>query len=133
MSVDPRTLVVAAVCDIKADPSPSGWRHAKRRVRADCRRDMGPFDYGILIITARDAVEDKIEGLDAGADDYIVKPFQVGELLARMRALLRRGSSSPTLLTVGDLTLDPSTREAQRGEKRLRFSATEFALLAHVE
>src|SRR5579859_285296 len=64
----------------------------------------------ILIITAKDTLADKAEGLDSGADDYLVKPFQVAELLARARALLRRGSSSPTVLRVADLTLDPATR-----------------------
>lgn len=83
----------------------------------------------VLIITARDALEDKIEGLDSGADDYIVKPFQVAELLARARALLRRGSSSPAVLSAGDLTLDPATRLASRGGKAITLSATEYSLL----
>ncbi|HEY3413146.1 MAG TPA: response regulator transcription factor [Armatimonadota bacterium] len=86
----------------------------------------------ILILTAKDTTEDKIEGLDSGADDYIVKPFHVGELLARMRALLRRGVSSPALLTVGDLTLDPATRQAARGGRDIRLSATEYALLEYL-
>ena len=72
----------------------------------------------VLIITARDATEDKVEGLDAGADDYIAKPFKVVELLARMRALLRRAVSSSAILKVADLTLDPATRQAARGGKR---------------
>jgi DNA-binding response OmpR family regulator len=87
----------------------------------------------ILILTARDTTKDKVEGLDAGADDYIVKPFQVAELLARIRALLRRGSSTlPAILTVGDLTLDPATREARRGDKQIRLSATEYSLLEYL-
>jgi len=86
----------------------------------------------ILIITARDALEDKIEGLDSGADDYIVKPFQIAELLARARALLRRGSSSPAILRVGDLTLDPATRQASRGGKTIYLSATEYSLLEYL-
>jgi DNA-binding response OmpR family regulator len=86
----------------------------------------------ILILTAKDTSEDKIEGLDSGADDYIVKPFHVGELLARIRALLRRGASSPTVLTVGDLTLDPATRQASRGGPAIVLSATEFALLEYL-
>jgi DNA-binding response OmpR family regulator len=87
----------------------------------------------ILILTARDATKDKVEGLDAGADDYIVKPFQVAELLARVRALLRRGGPTiPVVLKVGDLTLDPATREARRGERRIRLSATEYALLEYL-
>ena len=86
----------------------------------------------ILIITARDALEDKIEGLDAGADDYVVKPFKVGELLARARALLRRGYSSPAILRVGDLTLDPATRLASRAGKTISLSATEYSLLEYL-
>ncbi|RYX85999.1 response regulator transcription factor [bacterium] len=88
----------------------------------------------ILIITARDTQEDKIIGLDAGADDYIVKPFQVGELLARMRALLRRqgqGSGQP-VLNVGDLHLDPATRLARRAQKNINLSATEYSLLEYL-
>jgi DNA-binding response OmpR family regulator len=88
----------------------------------------------VLMITALDTQEDKIAGLDAGADDYIVKPFQVGELLARMRALLRRhgqGSGQQTL-QVGDLTLDPATRFARRGGKTLTLSATEYSLLEYL-
>lgn len=86
----------------------------------------------ILLITARDALEDKIEGLDSGADDYIVKPFQIGELLARMRALLRRGASTSTTLRVADLTLDPASRKVTRGGKPVALSATEFALLEYL-
>jgi len=86
----------------------------------------------ILIITARDTTEDKVEGLDAGADDYIAKPFKVVELLARMRALLRRGASSSTVLQVADLTLDPATRQAARGGKAIPLSATEYSLLEYM-
>ncbi|HEY3268380.1 MAG TPA: response regulator transcription factor [Armatimonadota bacterium] len=86
----------------------------------------------ILILTAKDTTADKIEGLDSGADDYIVKPFHVGELLARMRALLRRGGSAPAFLTVGDLTLDPATRQASRDGKEISLSATEYALLEYL-
>jgi DNA-binding response OmpR family regulator len=97
-----------------------------RRLRAS--KVMTP----ILVITARDALEDKIEGLDSGADDYIVKPFQIAELLARARALLRRGSSSPTILHVGDLTLNPATRQASRAGKTIALSATEYSLLEYL-
>ncbi len=98
-----------------------------------CRRlRAGNIPSLILIITARDATEDKVEGLDAGADDYIAKPFKVAELLARMRALLRRASSSSTLLKVGDLTLDPATRQAARGGKTILLSATEYSLLEYL-
>lgn len=86
----------------------------------------------ILMITARDTTEDKIAGLDAGADDYIVKPFQVAELLARMRALLRRGQSSAPVLRVADLTLDPATRKASRSSKTVSLSATEYSLLEYM-
>ncbi len=86
----------------------------------------------ILILTARDALEDKIEGLDRGADDYLVKPFQVGELLARSRALLRRRSHAPLALQAGDLTLDPAARQATRGGRKIHLSATEFALLEYL-
>ena len=86
----------------------------------------------ILIITARDTLEDKVEGLDSGADDYLVKPFQVAELLARARAMLRRGASSPTNLRVADLTLNPATRQATRAGKTLSLSATEYALLEYL-
>ncbi len=84
----------------------------------------------VLIVTARDAFEDRIQGLDLGADDYLVKPFDVGELLARMRALIRRrGGVAAPLLTNGVLTLDPATREARCGERHCRLSAREFSLL----
>nr|WP_221290469.1 response regulator transcription factor [Armatimonas rosea] len=101
-----------------------------------CRRARAAgLTIPILILTARDLTRDKIEGLDAGADDYVVKPFQVGELLARMRALLRRGTippSAPVVLRVGDLTLDSSTRQAIRGEKAVLLSATEYRLLEYL-
>jgi DNA-binding response OmpR family regulator len=83
----------------------------------------------ILILTARDTLEDKIEGLDAGADDYIVKPFALAELMARLRALLRRGTAPASALQVDDLKLDPATRKASRGSKTIILSATEYALL----
>lgn len=83
----------------------------------------------ILLLTARDALEDKIQGLDSGADDYIVKPFRVAELLARMRAMLRRVTAPPTTLRLADLTLDPAAHTATRGGKLIPLSATESALL----
>lgn len=86
----------------------------------------------ILLVTARDALEDKIRGLDSGADDYIVKPFQVGELLARCRALLRRNSVPSSVLRVADLTLDPASRRAVRGGKPILLSSTEYALLEYL-
>ena len=86
----------------------------------------------ILILTARDATEDKVEGLDAGADDYIAKPFKVAELLARMRALLRRSVSALPVLEVADLRLDSATRQATRGVKKIALSATEYSLLEYL-
>jgi two-component system response regulator MprA len=83
----------------------------------------------VLVVTARDAVDDRVEGLDAGADDYLVKPFAVEELRARVRALLRRTGAGDTALRFADVTLDPGTREAARGERRLRLTRTEFNLL----
>jgi two-component system, OmpR family, response regulator len=84
----------------------------------------------VLMLTARDSVEDRVAGLDTGADDYLVKPFAFAELLARLRALVRRGDSErPNVLEVGDLRLDPATREVRRGDQDIRLSAKEFALL----
>jgi two-component system OmpR family response regulator len=84
----------------------------------------------VLMLTARDAVEDRIAGLDAGADDYLPKPFSFAELLARLRALVRRGSGErPVVLEVGDLRLDPATREVWRGDDAIHLSPKEFALL----
>ncbi|MGC9665241.1 response regulator transcription factor [Planosporangium sp. 12N6] len=94
----------------------------------------------VLMLTARDSVGDRVAGLDAGADDYLVKPFALQELLARLRALLRRslltGPAEPvaaagpaTVLSFADLTLDPQTREVRRGARAVRLTRTEFAIL----
>ena len=84
----------------------------------------------VLLLTARDAVEDRVSGLDAGADDYLVKPFSFSELLARLRALVRRVPvERPVVIQVGDLGLDPAARRAWRNGKELTLSAKEFALL----
>jgi two-component system OmpR family response regulator len=84
----------------------------------------------VLMLTARDAVEDRVRGLDAGADDYLAKPFSFAELSARVRALIRRGAiERPTELRVADLRLEPATRRAWRGDAELRLSAKEFGLL----
>ena len=86
----------------------------------------------ILILTAKDAIEDKIKGLDAGADDYMTKPFSFSELSARIRALLRRGKKSdPTVLTVANLSLDPATRTAKRGNTKIILTTREYALLEY--
>lgn len=92
-------------------------------------RDQGN-PASVLIVTARDAVEARIEGLDRGADDYVLKPFEMGELLARMRAVARRRSGAPgPLLTGGGLTLDPATHEAEFKGRQVRLTGREFALL----
>jgi two-component system, OmpR family, response regulator len=84
----------------------------------------------VLMLTARDAVEDRIAGLDTGADDYLVKPFAFAELLARLRALVRRGPiEQPPRLEVGTLRLDPRSRQAWRGDVEIELSTKEFALL----
>ena len=84
----------------------------------------------VLMLTARDAVEDRIAGLDTGADDYLTKPFSFGELLARLRALTRRGPvEQPPLLEAGDLQLDPRSRQTWRGSVEIELSTKEFALL----
>jgi two-component system OmpR family response regulator len=84
----------------------------------------------VLMLTARDAVEDRVTGLDAGADDYLTKPFSFAELLARLRALARRPSlERPAVLEVGDLRLDPATRHVSRAGTEIPLSAKEFALL----
>ena len=97
-----------------------------RRLRA--KGDRTP----ILVLTARDEVGDRVEGLDAGADDYLVKPFALEELRARLRALLRRSrpaEDDDTLVTLADLTLDPVGREVRRGGRAIDLTRTEFALL----
>jgi two-component system, OmpR family, response regulator len=84
----------------------------------------------VLMLTARDAVDDRVSGLDAGADDYLTKPFSFDELLARLRALTRRAPAErPVTVAVGDLRLDPAAHRAWRGETELDLSAKEFALL----
>jgi two-component system response regulator MprA len=92
-------------------------------------------DLPILVLTARDTVSDRVSGLDAGADDYLPKPFALEELLARLRALLRRASPeaqnglASEMLSFADLTLDPGTREVRRGGREISLTRTEFALL----
>ncbi|RLV57547.1 DNA-binding response regulator [Aeromicrobium phragmitis] len=94
-------------------------------------------DVAILVLTARDAVTDRVDGLDAGADDYLTKPFALEELLARLRALLRRATRTggteddapEPALEFADLSLDPATREVRRGDRPISLTRTEFALL----
>ncbi len=114
----------AIVLDIML-PSLNGYEVAKR-LRAG--GDATP----ILMLTARDAVQDRVEGLDAGADDYLVKPFALAELLARIRAIGRRSQMIPATsntLTVADLELDLRSHEATRAGRRIELTAKEFALL----
>ena len=95
-----------------------------RRLRAD-----GVWSP-VLMLTARDAIEDRVAGLDGGADDYLVKPFSFAELVARLRALGRRGPvERPSVLRAGDLELDPASRAVRRGDAEISLSAKEFALL----
>jgi two-component system response regulator MprA len=95
-----------------------------------CRRLRWGANVPILMLTARDAVSDRIAGLDSGADDYLVKPFDFDELLARIRALMRRMQPlGEGLLTCADLRLDTRTREAYRGERRIDLTTREFELL----
>lgn len=98
-----------------------------RRLRAATQR--GP---NILFLTARDTVQDRVTGLDLGAEDYLVKPFAFAELLARVRSLLRRPGGAPPLLTVRDLVLDPAARSVTRAEREIRLTAREFALLEYL-
>jgi DNA-binding response OmpR family regulator len=98
-----------------------------------CRRLRDDGDVPILILTARDALEARVEGLDSGADDYLVKPFERDELLARLRALLRRRPPrGSAYLVVGDLRLNPDTHEVVRGDRELELTAREFELLEHL-
>lgn len=98
-----------------------------------CRRLRKEGDVPILILTARDALDARVTGLDSGADDYLVKPFEREELLARMRALLRRRPPrGSAYLVVGDLRLNPDSHEVLRGERELELTAREFELLEHL-
>jgi two-component system OmpR family response regulator len=96
-----------------------------------CRRlRAGGIWVPVLMLTARDAVDDRVTGLDQGADDYLVKPFSFAELLARLRALVRRGPvERPAVLEVGDLRLNPATHQAWRGKTAIELSRKELALL----
>jgi two-component system response regulator MprA len=95
-----------------------------------CRRMREGSEVPIIMLTAKDSVEDRVRGLDAGADDYVVKPFALNELLARVRALLRRARfESPELLSFADLRLDTGTRQAYRGDRSIDLTAKEYELL----
>ncbi len=98
-----------------------------------CRRMRADSDVPILILTARAGTEDRVEGLDSGADDYLVKPFELSELLARTRALMRRRPPRGTAsLTVGDLRLNPDSREVVRGDREIELTSREFELLEYL-
>jgi two-component system, OmpR family, response regulator MprA len=98
-----------------------------------CRRLRADSDVPILILTARDGVDSRVEGLDSGADDYLVKPFERQELLARLRALLRRRPPrGSAFIVLDDLRLNPETREVTRGERTLDLTAREFELLEYL-
>jgi two-component system OmpR family response regulator len=104
-------------------PEPDGFEVC-RTLRAEGRWTP------VLLLTARDAVDDRVTGLDSGADDYLTKPFAFSELFARLRALTRRElGARPTVLVVGDLVLDPATREVRRGDVPISLSAKQFAIL----
>lgn len=112
----------AIVLDVML-PGLDGFAVCRRLRAADC---WAP----VLMLTARHDVSDRIRGLDAGADDYLTKPFSFGELAARLRALIRRGPAArPAVLLVGDLRLDPATRQAWRADVELELTAKELALL----
>lgn len=115
----------AIVLDIGI-PEPDGFEVLRRlRERGNAAR--------VLILTARDGVEDRIHGLELGADDYLVKPFALGELRARLRALLRRGESLvPDVLRVADLELDGNAQKAARGGRAIPLTAKEYALLEYL-
>jgi two-component system OmpR family response regulator len=112
----------AVVLDVML-PGIDGFETCKRL------RDDGIW-APIIMLTARDSVEDRVKGLDQGADDYLVKPFSLAELLARLRALARRGPvERPPVIEVGDLRLDPATQQTWRGQEEIVLSPKEFALM----
>jgi two-component system response regulator MprA len=96
-----------------------------------CRQLRSSGSLPILMLTARSGTADRVRGLDTGADDYLVKPFAYAELLARVRALLRRAAPPPTLLQYADLTLEVETGDVRRGDRLVHLTAREFALLSH--
>ncbi|MDR2987049.1 MAG: response regulator transcription factor [Nocardiopsaceae bacterium] len=118
----------AIVLDVILDadrPGIDGFEVCRRARQAGCWTP-------VLMVTARDAVSDRVRGLDTGADDYLPKPFSLDEFLARVRALIRRGAvPRPAVLRVGDLALDPATHEVWRAEIPINLTSTEFALLEY--
>jgi two-component system OmpR family response regulator len=118
----------AIVLDVILDagrPGIDGFEVCRRARQAGCWTP-------VLMVTARDAVQDRVHGLDTGADDYLAKPFSLQEFLARVRALIRRGAvPRPPVLRVGDLALDPATHRVWRGDTEISLTRTEFALLEY--
>ena len=105
-------------------PGIDGWEVLSRYRK-------GGGDSPVMMLTARNAVEDKVRGLDSGADDYLTKPFALTELLARVRVLLRREDRKAPILKCADLELNPASREVRRAEKKINLSAREYALLEY--
>src|SRR5689334_13038418 len=117
-------IVLDVILEAGAEPI-DGFEVCRRLRRA---RRWPP----VLIVTARDAVKDRVYGLDVGADDYLTKPFSLDELLARLRALMRRRTAErPAVLRIGDLSLDPARHEVSRGGRAIELTPTEFALLEY--
>jgi DNA-binding response OmpR family regulator len=122
--IEPEDL---AVLDVRLPGLPGGGFELCRRIRAHSS------DVPILMLTAIDSPDSKVKGLDAGADDYLTKPFHIEELLARVRALLRRAPrASAAGLEVGSLRLDPTSRAVYRGDQRIELTAKEFAVLDYL-
>lgn len=114
---------------LEADATELDGFEVCRRLRAAGRHAP------VLMVTARDSVEDRVRGLDTGADDYLPKPFSLAELLARTRALIRRGAGGrprPAVLSVGDLSLNPASHEVARSGSRIQLTPTEFSLLEYL-
>jgi DNA-binding response OmpR family regulator len=115
----------ALVLDIML-PNRDGWN-----ILQTLRRAGSPVP--IMFLTAKDAVEDRVKGLDLGADDYLIKPFEFNELVARIRALIRRGHAQPSAnIHIGDLEIDTARKTARRGETEIELTAREFALLEYL-
>jgi two-component system, OmpR family, response regulator len=119
------TIVLDVILEDDAEPI-DGFEVCRRLRRAS---RWAP----VLMVTARDAVQDRVHGLDVGADDYLTKPFSLVELVARLRALMRRPAAErPAVLTIGDLSLDPARHEVRRGASMIELTRTEFALLEYL-
>jgi two-component system OmpR family response regulator len=119
-------VIVLDIILESGEPPLDGFAVCREIRAADCRTP-------VLMVTARDSVEDRVHGLDTGADDYLIKPFSLPELLARVRALIRRGPVEwPVTLRVGDLALHPGRHEVDRGGAKIGLTRTEFALLEYL-